>query len=126
MKIKASLIVSAVGVLKAIDTTKMKLSTSYKVKTVLAACQLAIEDFEAKRLKMAETHGTLSKDKTHYEFKKKGSQEEFQKDMQTMLDDDIDIDIRKKIPLELIDDYINIEPSNIQLVEWFIDGLEEL
>ena len=124
MKIKASLIVSAVGVLKAIDTTKMKLSTSYKVKTIMAACQLAIEDFEAKRLKMAETHGTLSKDESHYEFTKKGSQEAFQKDMQAMLDDNIEIDIPKKIPLELIDDYITIAPSNIELVEWFIDGLE--
>jgi hypothetical protein len=49
MKIKASLIVSAVGVLKSIDTTAMKLSTAYKVKTVLAACSVAIEDFEGFR-----------------------------------------------------------------------------
>ncbi len=125
MKIKASLIVTAVGVLKAIDTTAMKLSTSYKVKTILAACQLASEDFEAKRIKMAEKHGTLSKDKTHYEFTKKGSQAEFQKEMAVILDDTIDMDI-KKIPLELIDDYITIEPGNIQFVEWFITGLDKL
>ena len=125
MKIKASLIVSAVGVLKAIDTTKMKLSTSYKVKTVLAACPLAIEDFEAKRVKMAEEHGTMSKDKTHYEFKKKGSQEAFQKEMKAVLDDDIDMDV-KKIHISLIDDYLDIEPGNIMLVEWFIDGLDDL
>lgn len=123
MKIKASLIVSAVGVLKAIDTTDMKLSTSYKVKTIMGACQLAVEDFEAKRVKMAEKHGALSKDKSHYEFSKKGSQAEFQKEMQTILDDTIDIDI-KKIPLELIDDYITIAPGNIQFIEWFISGLE--
>lgn len=91
----------------------------------MAACQLAIEDFEAKRKKMAETHGELNKDKTHYEFKKKGSQDAFQKEMKIMLDDTIDIKI-KKIPLELIDDYVTIEPSNIHLVEWFIDGLDKL
>lgn len=125
MKIKASLIVSAVGVLQAIDTTKMKLSTSYKVKTVMAACQVAIEDFEAKRLKLAEKHGTLSKDKSHYDFKKKGSQEAFQKEIQVVLDDVIDIEI-KKIPLDLIDDYLDIAPGNIKLVEWFIDGFEQL
>ena len=124
MKIKASLIVSAVGVLKAIDTTDMKLSTSYKVKTILAACQLAVEDFEAKRIKMAEKHGTLVEDKTHFEFTKKGSQEAFQKEMQTILDDNIDMGIIKKIPLELIDDYITIAPGNVQYVEWFISGLE--
>lgn len=123
MKIKASLIVSAVGVLKAVDTTDMKLSTSYKVKTIMAACQLAIEDFEAKRIKMAEKHGTLSKDKSHYEFAKKGSQEAFQKEMQVILDDNIDITI-KKIPFVLLDDYLNIAPGNIQFVEWFISGLE--
>ena len=124
MKIKASLIVSAVGVLQAIDTTAMKLSTSYKVKTIMAACQLAIEDFEKKRLVLAEKYGSLVKDKSHYEFKKKGSQEKFQKEMQEILDDTIDIDISKKIPLELIDDYITIAPGNIQFVEWFIEGLE--
>ena len=126
MKVKASLIVSAVGVLKAIDTTAMKLSTSYKVKTVMAACQLAVEDFEAKRVKIASKHGVLSEDKTHYEFKEEGGQEAFQEAMQKMLDDTIDIDIKKKIPLALIDDYIMIEPSNIGLVEWFIDGLDQL
>lgn len=124
MKIKASLIVSAVGVLKAIDTTAMKLSTSYKVKTVLAACQLAVEDFEAKRIKMAEKHGSLSKDKSHFEFKKEGAQEAFQKEMAVILDDNIDISV-KKIPLALLDDYLNIAPGNIQFVEWFISGLED-
>lgn len=123
MKIKASLIVSAVGVLQAIDTTAMKLSTSYKVKTVLAACQLAVEDFEAKRLKIAEVHGKLSEDKSHYEFKKKGSQEAFQKEMEVILADNIDMDI-KKIPLELLDDHLSIAPANIQFVEWFISGLD--
>jgi hypothetical protein len=126
MKIKASLIVSAVGVLKSIDTTAMKLSTAYKVKTVLAACSVAIEDFEAKRVKMAESHGELSEDKTHYKFEKKGSQEAFQKEMQEMLDDEIELDIKKKIPLELIDDYLTIAPGNVNLVEWFIDGLDAL
>jgi len=124
MKIKASLIVSAVGVLKAIDTTAMKLSTSYKVKTVLAACQLAVEDFEAKRIKMAEKHGTLSKDKSHFEFTKKGAQEAFQKEMSVILDDNIDITV-KKIPLVLLDEYLDIAPGNIQFVEWFISGFED-
>lgn len=123
MKIKASLIVSAVGVLQAIDTTAMKLSTSYKVKTVLAACQLAVEDFEAKRIVLAEKHGTLSKDKSHFEFTKKGSQESFQKEMAVILDDNIDMDV-KKIPLELLDDHLTIAPGNIQFVEWFISGFE--
>lgn len=125
MKIKASLIVTAVGVLKAIDTTAMKLSTSYKVKTILASCQLAVEDFEKKRIKMAEKHGTLSEDKSHFEFTKKGSQEAFKKEMQTILDDKITMSI-KKIPLELIDDYINIEPGNVQYIEWFVSGLDKL
>ena len=125
MKIKAALIVSAVGVLKNIDTTAMKLSTSYKVKTILGACQVAIEDFEAKRIKLAEEHGTLSKDKSHYKFSKKGSQEAFQKGMEEMLDDEIEIEVQK-IPLELIDDYIEVEPSQIEFVSWFIEGLDEL
>jgi len=124
MKIKASVIVSAVGVLQAIDTTEMKLSTSYKVKTIMAACQLAIEDFEKKRLALAEKHGTLSKDKSHYDFKKKGSQEAFQKEIQVVLDDEIDIDV-KPIHIDLIDDYLTIAPGNMKLVEWFIEGLED-
>ena len=123
MKIKASLILNAVSILKTLDTTAMKLSTSYKVKTILNACQFGIEDFEAKRIKMAETHGTLSEDGSHYEFTKKGSQEAFQKDLNEMLDDDIDISFQK-IPLALIDDYLVIAPANIKFVEWFIEGLD--
>lgn len=126
MKIKAATIVSAVGVLKAIDTTAMKLSTSYRVKKVLGSCQVAIEDFEAKRIKLAEEHGTLAKDKTHYKFTKKGSQEAFQKRMEEMLEDEIDIDVSEKIPLELLDDYIEIEPNSIEFIAWFIEGLEDL
>ena len=55
----------------------------------------------------------------------KENKKEFQKNKKTMIDYDINIDI-KKIPLELIDDYIVIEPSNVQFVEWFINGLEKL
>jgi hypothetical protein len=123
MKVKASLIVSAVGILKSIDTTAMKLSTSYKVKTVMAACQLAIEDFEVKRVAIAEKHGTMSKDKTHYEFKKKGSQALFQKELAEILEDVIEMDV-KKIHVDLLDDYIDIPPQNIELISWFVDGLD--
>lgn len=124
MKIKASLIVSGVSVLKAMDTMEMKLSTAYKVKTILAACQTAIEDFEVKRIAMAESHGTLSEDKTHYKFVAKGSQEAFQKEMQEMLDDVIDINIINKIHVDLLDEYLTIEPTNVNLVSWFVEGLE--
>lgn len=123
MKVKVSRIVSAVGVLRAIDTTKMKLSTSYKVKLVLGACQTAIEDFEAKRKTLAETHGTLSEDKTHYDFKDEDAQEAFQAGMQEMMDDEVDIDVTP-IPLELVDEHLQIEPANVELVSWFIAGLE--
>ncbi len=121
MKIKANLIVSAVGILQNLDTTAMKLSTSYKVKTVLALCKLSVEDFETKRIELASKHGTLSEDKSHYEFKEEGSQDAFQSDMAVVLNDEIDMGDMKLIPLTLIDDYINISPYNVKFVEWFID-----
>jgi hypothetical protein len=123
MKIKASLILSAVGVLKTMDTTEMKLSTSYRVKTLLSECERAIDGFESKRVKIAQTHGTLSEDKTHYEFTKEGSQEAFQKALSEMLEDEIDVDI-VKLPLDLIDEYISIAPANTPFVKWFIEGLD--
>jgi hypothetical protein len=125
MKVPASTILSALGILKTIDTTDMKLSTSYKVKKVLNACQEAISDFDKKRVALAEKHGTLNKDKTQYLFEKEGSQEAFQAEIQEMLDDEIDVDI-PKIPLELVEDYITIAPVSVELVSWFIDGLEDV
>ncbi len=121
MKIKANLIVNAVGVLQNLDTTEMKLSTSYKVNTVLASCKLAVSDFEVKRIEMAGKHGTLSEDKSHYVFEADGAQKAFQDEMAEMLTDEIDMGDVKLIPLTLIDDYITIAPSNVQFVEWFID-----
>ena len=124
MKVKVSLLVTAVAILKTIDTTKMKLSVSYKVKQVLKKCEGAIQDFEAKRVALAEAHGTLSEDKTHYAFDEDEARESFQSGMKEIMEDEIDIDIRP-IPIDLIDDYIDIEPHNVEFVEWFITGLAE-
>jgi hypothetical protein len=108
------------GILKTIDTTKMKLSTSYKVKKVLNVCEDAVGDFEKRRIAMASSYGVLNEEKTYYLFEKEGSQEEFEKDMQSMLDDEIDISI-EKIPLSLVDDLIVIEPAAIDMISWLID-----
>ena len=123
LKIKVSLLVTAVGILKTIDLTKMKLSTSYKVRQVLSNSELAIQDFESRRKSLAEEHGSLNKAGTHYEWENEEDKESFQKGMTELMNDEIDIDI-KPIPYELLDNYINIEPGNIPFVEWFISGLE--
>jgi hypothetical protein len=39
------------------------------------------------------------------------------------MDEDMDIDITP-IPVDLLDDYITLEPTNIPFVEWFITGLK--
>ncbi len=123
MKVKVSLLITAVSILRTIDTTKMKLSTSYKVRQVLKEAQDATSDFETKRVTMAEKHGKLSEDKTHYTFETDVEKDAFQVQMQALMNDEIDINITK-IPVHLIDDYINIEPSNVPYVEWFVSGLK--
>lgn len=123
MKVKVSILVTAVGILRSIDTTAMKLSTSYKVRQVLNESQNAITDFEAKRVSLASKYGTLSEDKSHYLFATDAAKETFQSHMNALMDDEVDIDI-KRIPIELLDDYIIIEPSNVPYVEWFVSGLE--
>lgn len=124
MKVKASRVVNAVGILKSLDLTKMKLSTAYSVRMRLNEFQSVMEDFETRRLELAKTHGTMSEDKTHYEFTEEGSKEAFQESMQTMLDDELEMNI-KPIPIALLDEYIEIEPINVELISWFISGLEQ-
>jgi len=124
MKVKANLIVSAVAILKTIDLTVMKLSTAYKVRKVLNECQVAIEDFESRRLKLAEKYGTLNEEGTKYDFGSDEDTEKFQAEMKALMDDEINIKI-KPIPVALLDDYISIEPVNIPFIEWFISGLAE-
>jgi hypothetical protein len=124
MKVQVSTILSALGILKALDTTAMKLSTSVLVKKVLVACEFSIQDFEAKRIALAKKHGILNDDKTKYLFETPDAQGSFENDMQEIMDDEIDIDIPAKIPLALIDDHINIAPSQVELVSWFIEGID--
>jgi len=123
MKIKVSLLITAVGILKAIDMTKMKLSTSYKVRQILNKCEDAIQDFQTVRIQLAEKHGTLNEEKTQYEFSTDESKEAFQDELSEVMEDEIDMDI-KTIHIDLLDDYLDIEPGNIEYVSWFIEGLE--
>jgi len=39
------------------------------------------------------------------------------------MEDKIDMDI-KAIHIDLLDDYLDIEPSNVEYVSWFIEGFE--
>lgn len=123
MKVKASLVVNAVGILKSMDLTKMRLSTAYKVRMVITNLQSVVEDFEGRRLALAQKHGELDEDKTRYNFPGVKDQEAFQEGMQALLDDELDIKL-KKIPIDLIDDYVEIEPANVELVSWFVSGLQ--
>jgi len=123
MKVKVSLLVTAVSILKDIDTTEMKLSTAYKVSQLMKTTQESIDGFDARRVKLAEKHGTLNEENTHYNFADTEAEDTFKKDLNAMLDDEIDLKITK-IPVALLDDYINIKPSDIKYVEWFISGIK--
>jgi hypothetical protein len=124
MKVKVSTLVTAVSILQAIDNSAMKLSTSYKVRKILDISQEAIMEFEEKRVKLAETYGTLNESGTQYEFADQAAKDEFQASLNSMLEDEMDLDI-VKIPLDMVDDYITIAPVNIPYVEWFISGLTD-
>lgn len=123
MKIKVSLLITAVGILKTIDMTKMKLSTSYKVSQVLKKCEEAIQHFQTVRVKLAEKYGTLSEDATHYEFDTDEAKESFQDDLSEVMESEVEMDV-KLIHIDLLDDYLDIEPGNVDFVSWFIEGLE--
>jgi hypothetical protein len=124
MKVKVSLLVTAVSILKAIDTTTMKLSTSYRIRKILDVGQEAIMDFEGLRVALAEKHGTLNEAGTQYIFDTPEDNEVFKKDLNELLEDEVELDITP-VPLELVDEYIHIAPINVPYVAWFISGLEE-
>jgi hypothetical protein len=123
MKVKLSLLVTAVAILRTIDFTKMKLSTAYKVRQVLAKSQDAISDFENRRISLARELGELNEEKDRYIFTDKEKEQSFRDQLQEWMDEDMDIDITP-IPVDLLDDYITLEPTNIPFVEWFITGLK--
>ena len=123
MKVKVSLLVTAVAILRTIDFTKMKLSTAYKVRQVLAKCQDAVSDFENRRMSLAKELGELNEEKDRYIFADKEKEQSFRDQLQEWMDEDMDIDITP-IPVDLLDDYITLEPTNVPFVEWFISGLE--
>lgn len=123
MKLKVSQLVTAVAVLRNLDMAQMKLSTSYKVRKILNECQTAITDFETQRTTLAEEHGTLSEDKTHYEFETDEARQAFSDGLQAILDDEMELKV-EPIPLELIDDHITITPGEVDNITWLVSGLE--
>lgn len=122
MKVKAEILLQAVPILKNLDMMEMKLSVAHKMKKIIQEAQIAIEDVEARRIKLAETYGTLNEDKSKYEFEE-GQHELFADELKKIFDEEIDLDI-KPIPVELVDEHINIAPAGVGLVSWAITGLE--
>ena len=122
MNIEVNLLVTAVGVLKTLDTTKMKLNTAYKLKQILNSCQDAINDFEGRRIGLAQKYGKLPEGEQFYQFPDDTARESFQSELTELLSQEIDVNI-KKIHIDEISDYLEIEPSNIPFIEWFVDGL---
>jgi hypothetical protein len=123
MKIKANTLVSSINIFKQIDMTKMKLSTAYKFRKILEEAEKAIGDFESRRMVIAEKHGTLSEDKTKYLFETETEKAAFQDELMELMDDEFELEITP-IPLELVDDYITVEPAGVELISWAISGLE--
>ncbi len=123
MKVKAQTLVQAVPLLQKLDFMDMKLSTAHKLRKILKEAQEAISDFEQRRIALAQEHGELNEEKTKYEFKTDEMQEQFQNKLQALLDEDLELDI-KPIPIELVDDHINVAPAGVELLEWAVSGLD--
>lgn len=123
MKVQAGVLVTSIAILRTVDLTKMKLSTAYKVRQILTKSQDTIDDFETRRMAIAEKHGTLNKEKTRYDFKTQKARKAYEEELNVLLTDELDMDI-KPIHIDLLDEYIDIEPQNVPFVEWFVEGLE--
>jgi hypothetical protein len=120
---KVSTLIGSVTTLDKIDLMTLKLSTAYKLNKILKECKLAVSDFEARRLELAKEHGKLTKDGLQYSFTEK-NRVIFTAAMSELLDDDVELTF-KKIPLADLDDRLELSPSEMPFVEWFIDGLED-
>ena len=124
MKVQALTLVTAIGILKDIDFTKMKLSVAYKMEKILKEGQVAVAAFHIRRIELAKKYGELNDAKDQYIFPDDETEEKFRNELKEMSEDEIELEV-PKVHIDLLDEYINIEPVNVQFVSWFVDGLDD-
>jgi len=126
MKVKLVVILNSVPVLRELNELDTKLSLAYKLKKIVDECQGVAVAFDEKRVKLAtDMGGVLNKEKSHYVFKAKTKEVEFNKAVEKLLDDDMELEI-PTIHATVLERELTIAASKIQFIEWFVTGFDKL
>ena len=112
-------VVNATPVVQSLIGTKMSFGTAYRIKKIVDEVAVVSEQFEARRKELLDEYGTLSEDETQYEFPEDEKRTAFEDAMSEILEEDVDLDI-KKVSIDALDG-VDIEPANIALIEFMID-----
>ncbi len=122
MKIKLKDILNAVPVLQELGNTKLPIAVAYKVKKIIAECNVLTAVFEKERQDLLKIHAVLDKKKQTYSFDKKKPDElaAFNEAIIKMTSEDIEIDI-PVLTLKELEGHVEIEAGRLDSAEWFLD-----
>ena len=122
MKIKLKDILNAVPILGELGNTKLPIAVAYKIKKIIAECNILTAAFDKERQALLKEHAVLSKDKKTYKFDKKNPKAlaAFNEAIIKMTSEDIEIDI-PLLSVEELEGNVDIEPGRLDSAEWFLD-----
>ena len=122
MKIKLKDILNAVPILGELGNTKLPIAVAYKVKKIIAECNILTVVFDKERQALLKEHAVLNKEKQTYSFDKKKPKAlaAFNEAIIKMTDEDIEIDI-PLLSIEELEGHVDIEPGRLDSAEWFLD-----
>lgn len=121
MKVKVIHILNAVPILKELNQTKVKLSVSYKLKKIIQECNIVSSSFDDKNKELLTKYAVHDSKKDTFTFPKKAvaKSKAYQEAIDKIIQDTIDIEV-PMLMAEEVEEYLNIEPSKLDIVEWFI------
>ena len=122
MKIKLTNILNAVPILQELGNTKLPIASAYKVRKIIAECNILTAAFDKERQALLKIHAVLSKDKKTYHFDKKKPDDlaAFNEAILKMTNEDIEIEI-PKLTLKELEGHVDIEAGRLEATEWFLE-----
>lgn len=101
IKAKTSDILKVSAALTKLSGRPLPIKTSYSISKALTAVNSEIKIYDKERIKLLEKHGTLNEDKTEYIFDTPEKEQAFYKELEELLDVEVEINAH---PVKLTED----------------------
>lgn len=117
MKLKIREILEAAPILKKVTNFSLPVKASYNIMRNMKKIEQELRPFEESRLQLVRKHGKEDEDGKVSVTEKK--LEDFYKDVSSLLEEDIEVDIRT-VKIEQLEE-IKLTPSEVQCIDFILE-----